>query len=100
MLVKYFSYSEVVKRKRSSAELAKIEPGTKSILPCVRSYEKIGMGIRTQLEYFYPSFQLVFVSACPEQLQPVSLYAKTNVSGLFEVNEGSQSTRMKDSMAP
>lgn len=30
-------------------------------LPLVRSYEKIGYGVRTQIEYFYQKFQVLLV---------------------------------------
>ena len=66
LLVKHFSYAEVSKRKRKNNETQKVEAEFKPILPMVRSYEKIGLGIRTQMEYFYPKFQIRFVSACPE----------------------------------
>ena len=64
MLVRHFSYAEVQKHRKGE----KIEGEKKPILPLVRSFEKIGMGIRTQLEYFYPRFPIIVVSACPEQL--------------------------------
>ena len=66
-----------------------MEGEKKPIHPLVRSFEKIGMGIRTQLEYFYPRFPIIFVSACPEQLQPVSLCTNPKLlnAGLFEVQE-------------
>ncbi len=85
MLVRHFSYAEVQKHRKGE----KMEGEKKSILPLVRSFEKIGMGIRTQLEYFYPRFPIIFVSACPEQLQPVSLCTNPKLlnAGLFEVQE-------------
>lgn len=102
MLSRHFSYHEVCKRKKTSIELQKIEQGSKCLLPCVRCYEKIGMGIRTTLEYFYPKFKIVFISACPEQLHPVSLLAKSKSPevGLFEVSEGSQNLRPKEAIVP
>jgi len=87
MLVRHFSFIEVSKRKRKNNETQKVEAEFKPILPLVRSFEKIGLGIRTQMEYFYPKFQVRFISACPEQLQPVSLYMKQKYPslGLFEI---------------
>ena len=77
MLVRYFSLAEVAKRRKYPNELAKIDWDSKAIIPLCRSYEKIGFGIRTQLEFFYPKFQIVFVTACPEQLSPVALMGKS-----------------------
>jgi hypothetical protein len=87
MLVRHFSFSEVNKRKKQPLELQRFDSESKPLLPLARSFEKIGLGIRTQIEFFYPRFSVVFVSACPEQLHPVNLTqkAKSTTLGLFEV---------------
>lgn len=99
MLVRHFSFAEVQKHRKGD----KLEGEQRPILPLVRSYEKIGMGIRTQLEFFYPQFKVLFVSACPEQLQPVSLCSKSKppVAGLFEVTDFPMiGGKQRDSIGP
>lgn len=37
--------------------------------PLIRSFERIGLGMRTQIEYFYQKFEVKFLSNDPEMLQ-------------------------------